>query len=139
MIFTVFTLCKDRLATDEKMSEEKHMCTIVIKTFPQKPAIRLPINMEDLHNPTGISQSTCVSVICCAGSMHTLSKSFAMTMPAWAKSEFSILKTKEEDYIFTNMPRPKMHEIMRGKENLYLLEMKELPQALNRYRTSDLL
>ena len=77
-----------RRPTDEKTSEEKHMCTIVIKTFPQIPAIPLPPNMEDLHNPNGISQDMCVSVICCPGSMHTLSMSFASTMPAWTKSKF---------------------------------------------------
>lgn len=137
MIFTVFTL---RRPTDEKMSKKKHMCTIVIKTFPQKPAIPLPINMEDLHNPNGISQSTCVSVTCCPGSMHTLSKSFASTIYICLRGQslnFSILKTKEEDYIFTNMPCPKIHEIMCGKENLYLLEMKELPlKSLENFRSA---
>ena len=44
--------------------------------------------MEDLHNPNGISQDICVSVISCPGSMHTLSMSFANTMPAWTKSKF---------------------------------------------------
>ena len=35
------------------------------------------------------------------------------------------------------MPRPKIHEIMRGKENLYLLEMKELPlKSLQNFRSA---
>ena len=93
-----------RRPTDEKTSQEKHVCTMVIKTFPQIPAIPLPSNMEDLHNTNGISEDICVSVICCPGSMHTLSMSSGTTMPAWIKAEFFYPKNERRrlhihDYI----------------------------------------
>ena len=39
-----------RQPTNEKTSEKKYMCTIVIKTFPQMPAIPLPSDMRGMGN-----------------------------------------------------------------------------------------
>ena len=47
-----------RKPNDEKTSDAKHMCAVVVKIFPEIPAIDLPTNMEDIHNPKGISPST---------------------------------------------------------------------------------
>ena len=42
-----------RKPNDEKTSDAKHMCAVVVKIFPEIPAIDLPTNMEDIHNPKG--------------------------------------------------------------------------------------
>ena len=42
-----------RRPNNEKVSEAKHMGTIIIKIFPQVKAIKLPHKMENVHNPNG--------------------------------------------------------------------------------------
>ena len=113
------------------------MCTIVIKTFPQIPAIPLPPNMEDLHNPNGISQDICVSVICCPGSMHTLSMSFASTMPAWTKSKFFDPENERKRLHVHKYASSQHTRDIRGMENLHLLEIKELPlKSLENFKSA---
>ena len=62
---------------NEKVSEAKHMCTIIIKIFPQIKAIKLPPRMENVHDPNGISPDICSSLICSQSSMEMLCNTFA--------------------------------------------------------------
>ena len=103
------------------------MCTIVIKTFPKIPAIPIPSDIENLHNPNGISQDICASIICFPGSMHTLSMSFASAMPAWTKSKLFDPENERRRLHIHEYASSQNTRDMRGMENLHLLQLKDCP------------
>ena len=116
-----------RRPEDVKVSDAKHMCTIVIKIFSKIPAIPLTTKMEDLHNPEGVSAEVCCAMICGQASMVMLSNSFASTMPIWAKHAFfdpENERTRLHVHDYASSPNIKD---LRCMDSVYLLEMKELP------------
>ena len=126
-----------RRPEDVKVSDAKHMCTIVIKIFPEIQAIPLPAKMEDLHNPEGVSAGVCCAIICGQSSMALLSNSFANTMPIWAKHAFfdqENERTRLHVHDYATSPNIKN---LRCMDKVHLLEMKQLPlKSFNNFKTA---
>ena len=100
-----------------------NMTTIVLKTFPNIPAI--PISNVPLQNPEIIEADKLVQYI--EKSMHLLSITFVDTMPPWIKNKFFYPESERvrlttHDYSVDDDVR-----IMRGMTNLKLVDSYENP------------
>ena len=76
-----------RRPQEDKASEAKSMCTIVVKAFKQIPAITVQ-QANFIHDPNAIELESCHGIITSASSMHDLSCSYASIMPDWLTEAF---------------------------------------------------
>ena len=126
-----------RRPENEKLTDEKHMCTIVFKIFPDIPAIPLPEKMEELHNKDGVTSEICQAAVCSPITLQKLGKTYGEVLPDWGKaiffdSEYERHRLHAHDYSTSENIRR-----LRSMENLYLLEMKELPlKSFTNFKTA---
>ena len=126
-----------RRPSNEKISEAKHMRTIIIKTFPQIKAIELPSKMEDVDNPDGITYDLCSALICSQSSMEMLSDTFINVMPAWAKEKFFDPENERSRLHLHDYANSEDIRDLRCMDNVELLEMRELPlKSLPNFQTA---
>lgn len=126
-----------RRPSTEKLSEAKHMCTIIIKIFPKIKAIKLPTKMEDVHNPNGISADICSALICSQSSMEMLCQTFATIMPAWARQRFFDPENERSRLHLHDYANSEDIRDLRSMDNVQLLEMNELPlKRLSNFETA---
>ena len=71
-----------RRPQDDKLSNAKTMCTIVVKDYPSIPVIKAP-PAKLIHDINGITIKSCEHLITSALSMDLLSNSYASVMPQW--------------------------------------------------------
>ena len=76
-----------RRPQDDRPSEAKNMCTIIVKAFKNIPAIEAD-GSNPIHDPNGVDIESCINVITSASSMHDLSRSYASVMPDWIRAAF---------------------------------------------------
>jgi len=110
---------------NEKVSQAKTMCTIVVKAFQQIPAIPRK-HAHVMHNITGINIQECEKMITSAASLHDLSNSYATVMPDWITEKF-FSQEHARDRINTHRYCDNNNvRTMRKMDNLYLLDFIEL-------------
>ena len=78
-----------RRPEEQKLSEAKTMCTIVVtcKTFKDIQAVPV-IHALCTHDQNSIHIELCIRLITAASSMHDISKSYASAMPDWLTKAF---------------------------------------------------
>ena len=109
-----------------KQSTATHMGTAIIKIFPDIKATKF-YEATKLHNPVGVNTEACIKYLTGQENMHRFRSTYASIMPAWLKDAFF-------DQKMTNQ-RPNTHRYqqsenvkkLRCMENLYLIELKEMP------------
>ena len=116
-----------RRPNNEKLSEAKQMCTIIIKIFPHVKAIKLSPKMENVRNPNGISPNICSKLICSQSSMELLCDTFANVMSAWAREAFFDPQNERSRLQIHNYANSENIRDLRSMDNVELLEMKEPP------------
>ena len=75
-----------RRPLNEKPSEAKTMCTMVVKAF-NIPAISVE-QANVIHDKNGIDIESCQGVITSASCMHDISQTYASQMPDWLTQAF---------------------------------------------------
>ncbi|XP_027056505.1 uncharacterized protein LOC113683464, partial [Pocillopora damicornis] len=76
-----------RRPQEEKLSEAKTMCTIVVKGFKDISAVPVT-HALCTHDQNGIDIEACIQLITAASSMHNISESYASVMPDWLTKAF---------------------------------------------------
>ena len=90
-----------RRPQEEKLSEAKTMCTIVVKAFKDIPAVPVT-HALCTHDQNGIDIEACIQLITAASSMHNISESYASVMPDWLTNAFLILNLRDIESTFIN-------------------------------------
>lgn len=76
-----------RRPLDEKPSEAKTTCTIMVKTFKDIPAISID-HGSTVHDLNGIDIESCKGIISSASCLHDIAKTYATSMPNWLPKAF---------------------------------------------------
>lgn len=114
-----------RRPQNEKLSECKSMCTIVVKAFKNIPAIEVK-QANIMHDCSGITIKECENIITSSACMHDLSNTYASVMPDWMTEaffnpDFTRQRINTHKYCDNDNTRT-----MRKMDNLYLLDFIEL-------------
>lgn len=78
----------NRRPTQDKASSSFNMCTIVVKAFKSLKAIKLPRNINNLHDPDGINIASCKEVVTSLQSMFNVAHTYSSVMPQWLTRSF---------------------------------------------------
>ena len=89
-----------RRPQEEKLSEAKTMCTIVVKAFKDIPAVPV-MHVLCTHDQNGMDIEACIQLITAALSMHNISESYASVMPD-SQGHFLILNLRDIESTFIN-------------------------------------
>ena len=114
-----------RRPQEDKASEAKSMCTIVVKAFKQIPAITVQ-QANFMHDPNAIEIESCHGIITSASSMHDLSCSYASIMPDWLTEAFFNPELQRQRLNIHQYCESDNVQTMRKMDDLHLADFVEL-------------
>ena len=114
-----------RRPLDEKPSEAKTMCTIVVKAFKDIPAISID-HASTVHDLNGIDIESCKGIITSASSLHDIAKTYATSMPNWLTQAFFDPELQRQRINTHKYCESDNIRTMRKMDNLHLVEFVEL-------------
>ena len=113
-----------RRPLNEKPSEAKTMCTMVVKAF-NIPAISVE-QANVIHDVNGIDIESCQGVITSASCMHDISQTYASQMPDWLTQAFFDPDLQRQRINTHQNCKSDNVRTMRKMDNLHLLDFVEL-------------
>ena len=114
-----------RRPQEDKSSEAKTMCTIVVKAFKDIPAV--PVKQAlCIHDQQGIDIESCQGLITAASFMHDISNSYASVMPDWLKEAFFNPELERHRINIHQYCDSDNVRTMRKMDDLHLLDFIEL-------------
>ena len=107
---------------DEKPSEAKTMCTIVVKAFKDIPAISID-HASTVDHLNGIDIKSCKGIITSASCLHDIAKTYPTSMPTQAFFDPELQRQRINTHKYCESDNDR---IMRKMDNLHLVEFAEL-------------
>ena len=99
-----------RRPEEEKLSEAKKVCTIVVEVFKDIQAVPV-MHALCIHDQNGIDIESGIQLSTAALSMHGISESYASLMPDWlTKAFFNPEIERQNESTFINTVTVKMYE-----------------------------